>query len=135
LYSWCLLVNKGGVLQYRLGAQPLAAIRAGLPALVKTTVTPGVTGNARVVAGLRDAEQNHVVVAIEANVMHQLHMTGFLALEPELVARTAEIDGAPLLGGELQRLAVHPGEHQHVFAALLLRDDGHQALRVPFDCV
>ena len=122
-------------MQHRLGAQPLTAVRAGLPALVKTTVAAGVTSDARVVAGLRDAEQHHVIVADEADVVHQLHMAGFFALEPEFVARTAEIDGAAELNGFLQRLAVHPSEHQHVFAALLLRDDGHQALRVPFDVI
>jgi hypothetical protein len=34
-----------------------------------------------------------------------------------------------------QGLAVHPGEHQHVARARFLRNDGHQALRIPFHFV
>ena len=128
------LVNGGGVLQHRLDAQPLAAVRAGLPALVKAAVTARVAGDAGVVTALGDSEQDHVVVAIQADVVHGLHMAGLFTLEPQLAARAAEIHGAAQLSGLLQRLAVHPGEHQHVFAALLLGDGGHQALGVPFDC-
>ena len=133
--SWCGLVNEGGVLQHRLDAEPLTAVRASLPAMEKTTVPAGVAGNAWVMAGLRDAEQYDIVVAIEPDVVHQLHMAGLLAFEPQFVARTTEIHGATKFGGFLQGFAVHPSEHQHVFAALLLGDDRHQALRVPFDLI
>ncbi len=78
------LVNGGGVLQDGLDAQPLAAVGAGLPALVKATVAARVTGDAGVVAALGDAEQDHVIVAIEADVVHGLHMARLLALEPQL---------------------------------------------------
>jgi len=128
-------VNGGGVLQNRLDAQPLAAVRTGLPALVKTAVPAGVASDAGVVTGLGDAEQNHVVVAIEPDVVHSLHMAGLFALEPQLAARATEIHRAAEFSGFLQGLAVHPRKHQHIFAALLLRDDRHQALRVPFDSV
>ena len=128
-------VNGGGVLQHRLDAEPLAAVRAGLPALIKAAVAAGVASDAGVVAGLGDAQQDDVVVAIEADVVHGLHMARLLALEPQLVARAAEIHSAAQQGGLFQRLAVHPGEHQHVFAALFLGDDRHQALGVPFDSV
>ena len=128
-------VNGGGVLQNRLNTQPLAAVWAGLPALVKAAVTAGVASDAGVVAALGDAEQHHIVVAIEADVVHGLHMTGLLALEPQLVARAAEIHRPAQLSGFLQRFSVHPSEHQHVFAAVFLGDDRHQALGVPFDSV
>jgi phosphoribosyl-AMP cyclohydrolase len=39
------------------------------------------------------------------------------------------------LGGACQRLAVHVSDHQHVAAAALLRDHGHQAVGAPVDPV
>ena len=50
----------------------------------RRTRPPGMASDARVVAGLGDAEQNHIVVAIEADVVHGLHMAGLFALEPQL---------------------------------------------------
>ncbi len=129
------LVNGGGVLQHGLDTQPLTAIGTGLPSLEKAAVAPGVASDAGVVTALGDGEQDDVVVAIESDVVHGLHMPRLLTLEPELASRAAEVDRTSELGGFLQRFAVHPGEHQHVFAALLLSDDGHQALCIPFNSV
>jgi hypothetical protein len=39
------------------------------------------------------------------------------------------------LGGFLQSLTVHPGEHQNVAGVFFLGNDGHQAFVVPFDVV
>ena len=92
-------------------------------------------GNAGVVALLGDSQQHHISIAIDADFVHQLHMAGFFALVPQLVALAAEIHRTAQLHRFLQRLPVHPGKPQHVLAALLLGDDGHQALGVPCDCV
>ncbi|MOA09817.1 hypothetical protein D3C78_1296710 [compost metagenome] len=89
-------------------------------------------GNAGFVALLGDLEQHHVVIAIQAHFVHQLHMAGLFALEPEAVARAAEIDRPAQFRRLGQGLAVHPGKHQHVARAALLRNHRHQALRVPF---
>ena len=88
-------------------------------------------GDARAVAALGDAQQDHIVVAIEADFMDRLHMARFFAFEPQFVARAAEIHGAPEFCSFLQRFAVHPGKHQHIAATLLLGNHGHQAFFVP----
>src|SRR6218665_673639 len=101
----------------------------------KAAMAPGMAGNAGLVALLRDPQQQHITVAIEADLVHRLRMARVLALEPQLAARAAEVHGAPECCGLPQRLAVHPGQHQHVARALLLRDHRHQALRIPFHVV
>ena len=40
----------------------------------------GVAGDARLVAQLGDGEQHHVVVAVDADLVHLLHVAGFLAV-------------------------------------------------------
>ena len=67
--------------------------------------------------------------------MHRLHVTGFFAFEPQLGARTTEVNGTAQLGSLCQRLAVHPREHQDIVRALLLRNHRHQALRIPSDFI
>ena len=92
-------------------------------------------GNARLVAQLRDFEQHHIVVAIEADVVHGLHMARLFAFEPQLVAGTTEVHRALELRGFLKGLAVHPSKHQHIARAGFLGNDGHQALHVPFNLI
>ena len=107
-------------------------------ALEETAVTAGVAGNRRMrrlMAQLRHLEQQHVVVAVQAHLVHLLEMAGFLALVPQPLARAAPVHRLADARRALQRLAVHPGEHQHVVAAHLLRDHRQQALGIPLDIV
>ena len=90
------------------------------------------TGDA---ADLFNFQQHHVVVAIEADFADVLHMAGFLALAPQLVARARPVHAAQGASGFFQRLAVHPRHHQDFTGSRILRNRGHQALRIPFDGV
>ena len=92
-------------------------------------------GNARLVAQLGDFEQHHIVVAIEADVVHGLHMARLFAFEPQLVAGTTEVHRALELRGFFEGFSVHPSKHQHIAGAGFLGDDGHQALRVPLNLI
>jgi hypothetical protein len=124
-----VICRSGRVLEHRFHRLPLAIVVA----LEETAVSPGVAGDAGFVAQLGDAEQQHVVVAVHADVVHLLHVAGLLALVPQALAAAAPVDRLAALGRGGQGLAVHPGEHQHVAAAPFLRDDGHQAVAVPLD--
>ena len=92
-------------------------------------------GNAGLVPGLRHGQQDDVVVAVNTHLVHGLHMAGLFALEPQLFARARKVHGAAQLCRFLQRLAVHPREHQYMTCALLLRDDGDQTFVVPLDLI
>ena len=71
------------------------------------------------------------MVTIESHLMHTLHMTRLLALEPQAVSGAAEINGPTGLKRFLQRLRVHPSEHQHILGAGLLSNDRQEPLCVP----
>ena len=76
-------------------------------------------------------QQHGVVVAVEADILHRLHVPGFLALAPEFLARARPVHGALFLHRRRQRLAVHPRQRQHLAAAGLLRNRGNQAFGIP----
>ena len=92
-------------------------------------------GNARVVAILCDLEQDHITVAIDTKIVHGLHVARLFALEPQFVARAAEVHRTLQCSGHLKRFAVHPREHQYVAGGLFLGDDGDKAFVVVFDFV
>ena len=87
------------------------------------------TGNP---AHLFDFQKDHVVVAIEANFTDVLHMTGFLALAPEPVARAGKIHTPQGTDGFGQRFAVHPRNHENVSRGRILGNRRHQAVCIPF---
>nr|GEU28313.1 hypothetical protein [Tanacetum cinerariifolium] len=123
-------IDFAGVLEDRLGVMPVAALGVALELLVEARVAARVAGDA---AGLLDLEQHHVLVAVEADFQHFLRVARFLALVPQFFARAAPVHGFAQLDRFGQRVAVHPGEHQHVVTAGLLGDDRHQAVFVPVD--
>ena len=131
MFARSLFVHGCRVFQDRLGHYPLAVFIHTEEAAVAARVA----GDAGFVPLLRHFEQNHVVVAIQADLVDGLHVAGLLALEPQLAARAAEIHRPARFRRLLQGLAVHPGEHQHVIGALFLGDHGHQPLGVPFHVV
>src|SRR5690606_21737689 len=55
-----------------------------------------------------------------------LRVPGGLALDPVLLPGAAPVGGAARREGAVQRLVVHPPEHQHLPAVVLLHDRGHQ---------
>src|SRR5690349_9237389 len=75
----------------------------------KTTAVAFVTGGA---AALVDFEEHRVGIAVDANLLHLLGMTGGFALEPELVARRAPVTRAAGGEGFLPGLPIHVGNHE-----------------------
>ncbi len=81
-------------------------------------------------AGLADFHEHGVLVAIDADLDDVLLVAGGVALAPEALARARPVDGAAGVDGELQRLGVHPGEHEDVARVGVLRDGGDEAVGV-----
>src|SRR5262245_3980081 len=74
-----------------------------------------------------DLEQDCVGIAVEVDAADLLDVAALLALAPELAAAAAVVDGPSGAEGLLERLAVHPGEHQDFAAVGVLGDGGHEA--------
>src|SRR4051812_15988115 len=78
-------------------------------------------------ADLVDFEEHGVVVAVDANLANFLHIPRLLPLAPELLAAAAEVDGPAGADRLLERLAVHPGDHEHLARLIVLGDRRDQA--------
>src|SRR6266568_3869383 len=94
---------------------------------VETGAVAGVAGP----AGLVDLDQDGVAVAVQRDGLHELDMTGHLALDPVLLPAARPVGAAAGRQRAVQRLVVHPAEHQHLAGVELLRDRGEQPGRVP----
>src|SRR5581483_2274437 len=114
-----------GIAHDRLGLDPAPAFELAEEAALAARVA----GDS---ARLLDLEQHRVLVAVDAYRAHLLHVARFLALAPEPAARARPV--VRLAGGDglRERLAAHPREGQHLARRGVLRDRGHQAVRVPF---
>src|SRR5580693_2793285 len=86
------------------------------------------------VAGLADLvhpDHQGVAVAVERHRLHPLVVPGGIALHPVFLAAARPV-GTPAGGkGAMQRLVVHPSEHQHFAGVVLLGDGRDQAGRIP----
>src|SRR3984957_4604266 len=78
-------------------------------------------------------DQDGVAVAVKRDRPDPLLVAGALALDPVLLAAARPVRAAA--GGEraVQRLVVHPGDHQHLAGVVLLRYRGHQAVGVALE--
>src|SRR6185369_8457186 len=77
--------------------------------------------------------ENCVAVTVQRHRPHVLVMPRGLALDPELATAAGEV-GRPSRGeGQVQRLGVHPREHQHLARAVPLDDRRDQTGLVPGD--
>src|SRR5207248_10601581 len=78
-------------------------------------------------AGLVDLDHQGVAVAVERHRLDPLVVPGRVALHPVLLAAARPV-GAPARGeGAMQRLVVHPAEHQHFAGVVLLGNRRDQA--------
>src|SRR5262249_36170094 len=64
-----------------------------------------------------------------------LHVAGFLALAPQALARARPVHRLAALDAFLQRVAVHPGHHEHSTALGVLRHGGDQAVLAPTNLI
>ena len=87
-------------------------------------VRAGVAGRADLLHG----DQQRVAVAVQRHRPHVLVVAGGRALHPVLPAAARPVGGPA--GGQraMQRLVVHPGEHQHVAGAVLAHDRGDETV-------
>src|SRR3954452_15430729 len=114
-----------------VGAKLRLAIEHGgwqLPA-VEAGALAGVAGGPLLV----HLDQQGVAVAVEEDPSDPLAVTRGLSLDPVLLARPAPERGPA--GGErtAERLVVHPSDHQHLAAVVLLDHRGHEALVVALE--
>jgi hypothetical protein len=77
-------------------------------------------------ADLVHLKEDGIGIAIEEDAAHLLHVAALLALAPELVAATAEVDHAAGPHRLFPGLAVHPRQHQHLAGRGILSDGGEQ---------
>src|SRR5690606_27628 len=61
---------------------------------------------------------------------NHLHVSRSVSLAPVLAATARPVGHAPLGEGAAQSLTIHPGEHQHLAAAVFLNDRGHEPVAV-----
>jgi len=131
-----LLVHRGRVEEALSGVSELeAGAGGGRVDVFELAVEAGfVSVMARRIggAGLFDLDQEHVLVAVGVDFLHPLDVAGFLAFDPELVARTAPVGSLFRLQSVTERLGVHEGEHQHLARGDVLRDAGDEAVGAEF---
>ncbi|KAI1692516.1 hypothetical protein Ddc_23553 [Ditylenchus destructor] len=87
--------NAGRILEDRLHRRPLAVLQL----LEEAAVAAGVAGDAGLMAVLGDAQQHHIVVAVQPDAVDLLRVAGLLTLVPQLLARAAPVDRLADLGG------------------------------------
>ena len=116
-------VDRCRIVGARLGFHPLAVLQAAVETALVTVVA-----NARTVR--IDAQQQGILVAIGGDLLHGKPMAGSLALEPELLARTAIEGGETALDGAAEGFFVHVSDHQDAAGTVVLHDGGDQAVRL-----
>ena len=79
-----------------------------------------------------DAQQQRVLIAIDADFDHMLHLSRSVALAPEFLARARPVMRHAGLQSLFQREGVHVGEHQDFAAGGFCRDADDQAVGVEF---
>ena len=72
-----------------------------------------------------------ISVAVGIEAIHVLHVAGRLALPPECPPRAGPEMAAARAQRRLERLPVHPGDHQHLAGLRLLHDGGDEPVGVP----
>src|SRR5690349_19192109 len=100
-------------------------------ALVEARARAGVAGGADLV----DAHEQRVAVAVERHRLDALVVAARVPLAPVLLTAARPEGHAALGEGPAQRLVVHPAEHQHLAAVVLLDDRGDQAMGVALEAV
>src|SRR3989338_4034407 len=100
--------------------------------MIETARTPGMASDSALLFTL---QQNHIAIAIKANLPDLLDMPGFFTLVPKFLTRTRPIHRFAFLPSKLQSLAIHPRNHQHPSGNGILSNGSHQTVGGPIDLV
>ena len=134
-------IGRGGVrLRARLSARHRAAFRppprehaaprrSARKLAIETARRAGVAGG----TDLIDFQQQRIAVAIDPCFDEMLRCGRTFRPCARLPARTRPVGDFAGLQRLFQRLAIHPGEHQHRAGRRTLRDDGHEPVVVERD--
>src|SRR4051794_37282953 len=98
-------------LEDRVGRVPVQVAAGLLQPAEETAPAPGMASDTP--HGL-DAQQDGVAIAVQAYLAHALHVARRLALAPECLARARPVHRLAQRHGALERLAVHPRDHEHL---------------------
>src|SRR5438552_742327 len=79
---------------------------------------------------LLDDEQQDIHIAVVVRLAHVLAISRRLAFAPILLAAAGPEPGASRRERALERIAIHPADHQHQGGAGLLHDRRHETVRV-----
>src|SRR3989475_6074268 len=114
------------ILDHRLHRHPAPVVEL----LEKAAVSSGVAGDS---AALFHPEQHHVLVAVEPDLAHRLHVSRLLAFFPQPLSGARPVMRFTRRSRLGERLAVHPGERQHLVRGHLLGDRRNKAVLVPLN--
>ena len=96
--------------------------------VVETGAGPGVAGRTDLV----DPHEQGVAVAVQRDRPDVLGVTRGVALAPVLAAAARPEGHPPRRQGAMKRLVVHPADHEHLAAVVLLHHGTHEAIGIAF---
>src|SRR5215471_14842045 len=121
-------INIDRVLEHRLDDAPSTVFEP----LEETAMPACMTGDA---TGLFDDQEDRVVVAIESDLVHALHVTRGFAFSPKAPPRSRPIMRFARCCGAFKCFAVHPCQRKHTAGVDVLRYRRHDPVGVPVYCV
>ena len=116
--------SRQGSFSTGIGRHPISSAHF-LQFLKETARASGMTGDA---AQLFNLQQDHVVVAIQADFFDLLHMAGLFALVPQFLARTRPVHASPRARGLLPAPRGSSTPPSALAGHRVLRNRRHQAL-------
>src|SRR5215472_1960059 len=121
-------INIDRVLEHRLDDAPNTIFEP----LEETAMPACMTGDA---TGLFDDQEDRVVVAIEPDLAHALHVARGLAFSPKAPSRSRPIMRFARCCGAFKCFAVHPCLRKHTAGVCVLSYGRHDPVGVPVYCV
>lgn len=82
-------------------------------------------------ANLVHTDQKGIAVAVKGNRLHELYVSGGVALAPVLLAGAGVERDPAGCHGAVERLVIHPAEHEDLVGIVLLHDSCNEAGRIP----
>jgi len=96
---------------------------------VEAGVVPGVAGSG---AALVHQHDQGILVTVNQDLLHFLHVAAGRALVPDFLAAAGVVNGFPQLHGHAQGFRVHVGQHQRFMGNVVHGEGRNQAVLVKF---